>query len=218
MSVPPRILKNKKNFLCLAFFSFNVYLNLPLITHRYQRAHLTHTTAKFIRVFWGNYHTSRSRKHWVTMCRELEEHVAGAHFIILAAPLRAGSWTETSVGLDLLASAGMWTCFCSFLYDTLITTKDIMSAQGLLSSVFSCSLSPRSLSKTKLRQTRSLETTLMRHSGTEAEETPCKVCGPISSVWPYWESDSTVICGLSVGSCRDNAVFCKYFHSKFKTP
>ncbi|XP_013874121.1 rho GTPase-activating protein 6 [Austrofundulus limnaeus] len=49
-----------------------------------------------------------------------------------------------------------------------------MSAQGLLSSVFSCSLSPRSLSKRKLRQTRSLETTLMRHSGTEAEETPCK--------------------------------------------
>ncbi|XP_037542929.1 rho GTPase-activating protein 6-like [Nematolebias whitei] len=49
-----------------------------------------------------------------------------------------------------------------------------MSAQGLLSSVFSCSLSPRSLSKRKLRQTRSLETTLMRHYGTEAEETPCK--------------------------------------------
>ncbi|XP_028292717.1 rho GTPase-activating protein 6 isoform X2 [Gouania willdenowi] len=46
-----------------------------------------------------------------------------------------------------------------------------MSAQGLLSSVFSCSLSPKSLSKRKLRQTRSLDSALMRHCGTVTEET-----------------------------------------------
>ncbi|XP_008273874.1 rho GTPase-activating protein 6 [Stegastes partitus] len=45
-----------------------------------------------------------------------------------------------------------------------------MSAQGLLSSVFSCSLSPKSISKRRLRQTRSLDSALMRHYGTEAEE------------------------------------------------
>ncbi|XP_021177557.2 rho GTPase-activating protein 6 isoform X2 [Fundulus heteroclitus] len=49
-----------------------------------------------------------------------------------------------------------------------------MAAQGLLSSVFSCSLSPKSISKKKLRQTRSLDSTLMRHCGTEAEEAPYK--------------------------------------------
>ncbi|XP_077436891.1 rho GTPase-activating protein 6 isoform X2 [Vanacampus margaritifer] len=42
-----------------------------------------------------------------------------------------------------------------------------MSAQGLLSSVFSCSLSPRTISKRGLRQTRSLDPTLMRHYGAE---------------------------------------------------
>ncbi|XP_068428693.1 rho GTPase-activating protein 6-like [Clinocottus analis] len=46
-----------------------------------------------------------------------------------------------------------------------------MSAQGLLSSVFSCSLSPKTLSKRRLRQTRSLDPALMRHYGTDAEET-----------------------------------------------
>lgn len=45
-----------------------------------------------------------------------------------------------------------------------------MSAQGLLSSVFSCSLSPKSISKRSLRQTRSLDSALMRHYGTAAEE------------------------------------------------
>ncbi|GAA6228752.1 rho GTPase-activating protein 6-like [Lates japonicus] len=49
-----------------------------------------------------------------------------------------------------------------------------MSAQGLLSSVFSCSLSPKTISKRRLRQTRSLDSTLMRHYGTEAEETSYK--------------------------------------------
>uniref|UniRef100_A0A3Q1FSX7 Rho GTPase activating protein 6 n=1 Tax=Acanthochromis polyacanthus TaxID=80966 RepID=A0A3Q1FSX7_9TELE len=49
-----------------------------------------------------------------------------------------------------------------------------MSAQGLLSSVFSCSLSPKSISKRRLRQTRSLDSALMLHYGTEAEETSCK--------------------------------------------
>ncbi|XP_070831881.1 rho GTPase-activating protein 6-like [Chaetodon trifascialis] len=49
-----------------------------------------------------------------------------------------------------------------------------MSAQGLLSSVFSCSLSPKTISKRRLRQTRSLDAALMRHYGTEAEETSYK--------------------------------------------
>ncbi|XP_020490123.1 rho GTPase-activating protein 6 [Labrus bergylta] len=49
-----------------------------------------------------------------------------------------------------------------------------MSAQGLLSSVFSCSLSPKIISKRRLRQTRSLDPALMRHYGTEVEETPYK--------------------------------------------
>ncbi|XP_028991655.1 rho GTPase-activating protein 6-like isoform X2 [Betta splendens] len=49
-----------------------------------------------------------------------------------------------------------------------------MSAQGLLSSVFSCSQSPKTPSKRKLRQTRSLDPALMRHHGTEAGETPHK--------------------------------------------
>ncbi|CAG5865655.1 unnamed protein product [Menidia menidia] len=49
-----------------------------------------------------------------------------------------------------------------------------MSAQGLLSSVFSCSLSPKSISKRRLRQTRSLDSALTRHYGTEAEETSYK--------------------------------------------
>ncbi|XP_022596297.1 rho GTPase-activating protein 6-like isoform X1 [Seriola dumerili] len=49
-----------------------------------------------------------------------------------------------------------------------------MSAQGLLSSVFSCSLSPKTISKRRLRQTRSLDPALMRHYGTEAEETSYK--------------------------------------------
>ncbi|KAM6978548.1 rho GTPase-activating protein 6 isoform 1-T1 [Tautogolabrus adspersus] len=49
-----------------------------------------------------------------------------------------------------------------------------MSAQGLLSSVFSCSLSPKMISKRRLRQTRSLDPALMRHYGTEVEETPYK--------------------------------------------
>uniref|UniRef100_A0A672JQ59 Rho GTPase activating protein 6 n=1 Tax=Salarias fasciatus TaxID=181472 RepID=A0A672JQ59_SALFA len=50
-----------------------------------------------------------------------------------------------------------------------------MSAQGLLSSVFSCSLSPKSISKRRLRQTRSLDSALTRHYGTEAEEPSFKV-------------------------------------------
>lgn len=47
-----------------------------------------------------------------------------------------------------------------------------MSAQGLLSSVFSCS-SPTSktMSKRRLRQTRSLDSTLIRHYGTETDGT-----------------------------------------------
>ncbi|XP_019751092.1 rho GTPase-activating protein 6 isoform X2 [Hippocampus comes] len=43
-----------------------------------------------------------------------------------------------------------------------------MSAQGLLSSVFSCSISPRTISKRGLRQTRSLDPALMRHYGAES--------------------------------------------------
>ncbi|XP_034416732.1 rho GTPase-activating protein 6-like [Cyclopterus lumpus] len=46
-----------------------------------------------------------------------------------------------------------------------------MSAQGLLSSVFSCSLSPKTLSKRRLRQTRSLDPASMSHDGTDGEET-----------------------------------------------
>ncbi|XP_049451135.1 rho GTPase-activating protein 6-like isoform X1 [Epinephelus fuscoguttatus] len=49
-----------------------------------------------------------------------------------------------------------------------------MAAQGLLSTVFSCSLSPKTIAKRRLRQTRSLDPALMRHYGTEAEETSCK--------------------------------------------
>lgn len=45
-----------------------------------------------------------------------------------------------------------------------------MSAQGLLSTVFSCSMSSRTLSQRGLRQTRSLDSALMRHYGTEAED------------------------------------------------
>ncbi|AWP13195.1 putative rho GTPase-activating protein 6-like [Scophthalmus maximus] len=52
-----------------------------------------------------------------------------------------------------------------------------MSAQGLLSSVFSCSLSPKTISKRRLRQTRSLDPALMRHHSAEgeAEASPYKV-------------------------------------------
>uniref|UniRef100_A0A3P8NZ52 Rho-GAP domain-containing protein n=1 Tax=Astatotilapia calliptera TaxID=8154 RepID=A0A3P8NZ52_ASTCA len=56
-----------------------------------------------------------------------------------------------------------------------------MSAQGLLSTVFSCSLSPKSIAKRRLRQTRSLDSALMRHCGTEAEETSTKVT--VKSLW-----------------------------------
>ncbi|TDH06827.1 hypothetical protein EPR50_G00117550 [Perca flavescens] len=49
-----------------------------------------------------------------------------------------------------------------------------MSAQGLLSSVFSCSLSPRTISKRRLRQTKSLDPALMRHYGSESEGTSYK--------------------------------------------
>ncbi|XP_037345162.2 rho GTPase-activating protein 6-like isoform X1 [Pungitius pungitius] len=59
-----------------------------------------------------------------------------------------------------------------------------MSAQGLLSSVFSCSLSPKTLSKRCLRQTRSLDSTLVRHYGTDAEGTSLKVGGPVGSRRP----------------------------------
>lgn len=54
-----------------------------------------------------------------------------------------------------------------------------MSAQGLLSSVFSCSLSPKTITKQKLRQTRSLDPALMRHYGTGAEKTLSEVSDPI---------------------------------------
>ncbi|KAM9804848.1 rho GTPase-activating protein 6 [Neosynchiropus ocellatus] len=47
-----------------------------------------------------------------------------------------------------------------------------MSAQGLLSSVFSCSLSPRTVSRRRLRQTRSLDPEMMRHR--EADRTSYK--------------------------------------------
>lgn len=50
-----------------------------------------------------------------------------------------------------------------------------MSAHGLLSSVFSCSLSPKSISKRRLTQTRSLDSALTRNCGTEAEETSYEV-------------------------------------------
>ncbi|XP_024141918.1 rho GTPase-activating protein 6 isoform X1 [Oryzias melastigma] len=46
-----------------------------------------------------------------------------------------------------------------------------MSAHGLLSSVFSCSLSPKSISKRRLTQTRSLDSALTRNCSSEAEET-----------------------------------------------
>ncbi|XP_044073725.1 rho GTPase-activating protein 6-like isoform X1 [Siniperca chuatsi] len=63
-----------------------------------------------------------------------------------------------------------------------------MSAQGLLSSVFSCSLSPKIISKRRLRKTRSLDPALMRDYDTEAEETSYK--GDFT-----WNSES----GHSVG-------------------
>ncbi|XP_077584145.1 rho GTPase-activating protein 6 [Stigmatopora nigra] len=46
--------------------------------------------------------------------------------------------------------------------------KSNMSAHGLLSSVFSCSLSPKTISKRGLRQTRSLDPALMRHYAVES--------------------------------------------------
>ncbi|TNN51898.1 hypothetical protein EYF80_037924 [Liparis tanakae] len=45
-----------------------------------------------------------------------------------------------------------------------------MSAQGLLSSVFSCSLSPKTLSKRRLRHTKSLDPAWMSHDGSYGEE------------------------------------------------
>lgn len=56
--------------------------------------------------------------------------------------------------------------------------KGVMSAQGLLSSVFSCSPSPKSISKRRLRQTRSLDPVLMRHYDTEAAQTLSEVSDP----------------------------------------
>lgn len=70
--------------------------------------------------------------------------------------------------------AEIWITFYTCLSATWPTKRD-MSAQGLLSSVFSCSLSPKTISKRKLRQTRSLDPALMRYYGTEAEETSSKV-------------------------------------------
>ncbi|XP_034042563.1 rho GTPase-activating protein 6-like isoform X2 [Thalassophryne amazonica] len=49
-----------------------------------------------------------------------------------------------------------------------------MSAQGLFSSVFSCSPSPKSVSKRALRQTKSLDPALMRHYGIESQGTSYK--------------------------------------------
>ncbi|XP_034741531.1 rho GTPase-activating protein 6-like isoform X3 [Etheostoma cragini] len=49
-----------------------------------------------------------------------------------------------------------------------------MSAHGLLSSVFSCSLSPKTISKRRLRKTKSLDPALMRHHGSASEETSYK--------------------------------------------
>uniref|UniRef100_A0A8C4INA0 Rho GTPase activating protein 6 n=1 Tax=Dicentrarchus labrax TaxID=13489 RepID=A0A8C4INA0_DICLA len=72
-----------------------------------------------------------------------------------------------------------------------------MSAQGLLSTVFSCSLSPKTISKRRLRQTRSLDTALMRHYGTEAEETSYKVSDLIGA------SDCT--CCLDLSICPPDA-------------
>ncbi|KAM8855899.1 rho GTPase-activating protein 6 isoform 2-T2 [Spinachia spinachia] len=71
-----------------------------------------------------------------------------------------------------------------------------MSAQGLLSSVFSCSLSPRTLSKRTLRPTRSLDSTLMRHCGTDAQETSSKVGGFTVQGDFTWNSVSGRIVGL----------------------
>ncbi|KAM7380467.1 hypothetical protein PAMP_003760 [Pampus punctatissimus] len=48
-----------------------------------------------------------------------------------------------------------------------------MSAQGLLRDVFSFSLSPKTISNRRLRQTRSLDSAPMRHY--EAEETLYKL-------------------------------------------
>lgn len=58
-----------------------------------------------------------------------------------------------------------------------------MSAQGLLSSVFSCSQSPKTSSKRRLRHTRSLDPALMRHY--EAEETSYKVRHLTGAVGPH---------------------------------
>uniref|UniRef100_A0A8C4P0E2 Rho GTPase activating protein 6 n=1 Tax=Dicentrarchus labrax TaxID=13489 RepID=A0A8C4P0E2_DICLA len=74
-----------------------------------------------------------------------------------------------------------------------------MSAQGLLSTVFSCSLSPKTISKRRLRQTRSLDTALMRHYGTEAEETSYKVSDLIGA------SDCT--CCLDLSICPPDVCF-----------
>lgn len=70
--------------------------------------------------------------------------------------------------------AELWITFYTCLSTTWPTKRD-MSAQGLLSSVFSCSPSPKTISKRRLRQTRSLDPALMRYYGTEAEETSFKV-------------------------------------------
>lgn len=71
-------------------------------------------------------------------------------------------------------------------YSSLITSWPAggdMSAQGLLSSVFSCSLSPKTLSKRRLRHTKSLDPALMSHDGFYGEETSVQVSGPIASRW-----------------------------------
>uniref|UniRef100_A0A3Q1JVW6 Rho-GAP domain-containing protein n=1 Tax=Anabas testudineus TaxID=64144 RepID=A0A3Q1JVW6_ANATE len=74
-----------------------------------------------------------------------------------------------------------------------------MSAQGLLSSVFSCSLSPKTLSKRRLRQTRSLDPALMRHYGTEAEETSYKVSELTASQgrWVLFHEKRYLICCMN---------------------
>lgn len=75
--------------------------------------------------------------------------------------------------------------FARKLYKLLVKQKeeeekektDMSAAQGLLSSVFSCSLSPKTIAKRRLRQTISLDPALMRHFGSEAAESSYKVSG-----------------------------------------
>lgn len=130
-----------------------------------------------------------SRKQWVSVARwRRRPGTAGAYFIFHNTEHGDALGGPAAVNKVLLSLvyfgpvAGIWTFFFTSL-STAWLREDDMSAQGLLSTVFSCSLSPKSISKRRLRQTRSLDSALMRHCGTEAEETSRKVSWPYRQIW-----------------------------------